>query len=64
MLEFYQRKFETTDLLHVLSSLAYFDDAEPEDTPKLHWEIDWEEVKRSVKEWITAYVRSQDATSR
>lgn len=64
MLEFYQRKFETTDLLHVLSSLAYFDDAEPEDTPKLHWKLDWEEVKRSVREWVTAYVRSQDAASR
>jgi hypothetical protein len=64
MLGFYQQKFETTDLLHVLSSLAYFDDAEPEDTPKLHWELDWETVKRTVQKWVTDYVRSQDLSPR
>jgi hypothetical protein len=61
MLEFYQEKFATTDLLHVLSSLAYFDDAEPEETPRLHWDLDWGEVKRGVKDWVTTYVRSRDS---
>jgi hypothetical protein len=59
MLELYQQKFATTDLLHVLASLTYFDDAELETTPKLHWELDWEEVKRKVKAWVSDYVRSQ-----
>lgn len=64
MLELYQQKFEATDLLHVLSSLAYFDDAEPEETPRLHWTLDWEEVKRTVKAWVTEYVRSQGSPPR
>lgn len=64
MLDFYQQKFGTTDLLHVLSSLAYFDDAEPEVTPLLHWNLDWSEVKRGTEAWVTEYVRSQGRSSR
>lgn len=56
MLELYQQKFQTTDLLHVLSSLAYFDDAEAEAMPKMHWSVDWEEIKRTVRTWVTSYV--------
>jgi Nucleotidyl transferase AbiEii toxin, Type IV TA system len=59
MLAFYQEKFETTDLLHVLSSLTYFDDAEAEDTPKLLWNLDWREIKRTVGEWVTEYVHTR-----
>ena len=59
MLEFYQQKYATTDLLHVLSSLVYFDDAEAEDTPRMLWPTDWEEVKRTVRTWVTDYVRTQ-----
>lgn len=64
MLEFYQQKFETTDLLHVITSLAYFDDAEQEDTPRLHWALNWEEVKRSVEKWVTDYVKREGAAPR
>lgn len=28
-------------------------------TPLLHWELDWNEVKRSVKQWVADYVRSR-----
>jgi hypothetical protein len=64
MLEFYQQKFETGDLLHVIASLAYFDDAEQEETPTLHWTLNWEEVKRTVGKWVTEYVRSEGSAAR
>jgi hypothetical protein len=57
MLALYQQKFKTTDLLHVLSSLAYFDDADAEDSPALLWRLDWDEIKRVVRKWVTDYVR-------
>jgi hypothetical protein len=59
MLGFYQQKYETTDLLHVLSSLTYFDDAESEDTPVLLWPLEWSGVKRAVQEWVADYVHNQ-----
>lgn len=64
MLAFYQEKYETTDLLHALSSLAYFDDAEVEDMPVLLWPLEWDEVKRAVRGWVAEYVRDQAPPSR
>jgi hypothetical protein len=64
MLGFYQQKFQTTDLLHVLSSLAYFDDAEPEAMPTMHWATRWDEVKRGVGAWVADYVRNEGSASR
>jgi hypothetical protein len=61
MLDLYQQKFDTTDLFHVLSSLTYFDDAEAEAIPKLHRPLDWNEVKRSFKDWVNDYVRDQNS---
>lgn len=47
MLGFYQKKYNclTERKYHILRALAYFDDAEKADEPKMLLPVDWEEVK-------------------
>jgi hypothetical protein len=59
MLALYEEKYETADLLHVLSSLTYFDDAEPEAMPTMLTQVNWGDIKRTMKEWVAAYGRAQ-----
>ncbi|MEA2056695.1 MAG: hypothetical protein U9O78_03240, partial [Patescibacteria group bacterium] len=33
---------------HILKSLVYFEDAEPQPMPKMHKEIKWSEVKKEI----------------
>lgn len=61
MLDLYRRKFAIQDVGHTLVSLTFFDDAEEEDPPELLWEVDWEEVKRTVRTWVKEYVGRQEA---
>lgn len=58
MLAGYRQKFGTEDVAHVLMSLAYFDDAEPEAMPEMLWEVGWPEVKRAIEGWIREYAGS------
>lgn len=50
MLGWYQEKFNTQELGHVLYSLVYFADAEAEPMPRMIWDIDWRQVKKAVQE--------------
>lgn len=59
MLALYQEKFETDDVGHLIYSLTYFDDADPDDMPRMLWDVDWEEVKRTVQAWVRDFVRRQ-----
>jgi hypothetical protein len=59
MLGLYQEKYETADLLHVLSSLTYFDDAEPEAMPTMLTQVDWSDIKRMMKRWVAEYGHAQ-----
>lgn len=59
MLGLYQRKFAIEDLGHILMSLTFFDDAEEEAMPEMLWDLQWEEVKRTVEHWVKDYVRRQ-----
>ena len=54
MLDLYREKYQTRDIGHVVFSLTYFDDAEPEDMPEMLWEVRWEDIKRTVEEWVRA----------
>jgi Nucleotidyl transferase AbiEii toxin, Type IV TA system len=58
MLDLYQEKYHT-DILHVLTSLTYFDDAETERTPKTRSPVEWEEIKGTMKQWVADYGRRQ-----
>jgi len=52
MLEFYQRKFSIQDIGAVLFGLVYFDDAEKEPDPLLLQAVEWQQVKRSFRDWV------------
>lgn len=60
MLELYGRKYNLPDVAHIIFALTYFDDAEGEDTPEMLWQVDWDEVKRTIEGWVREYVRNQD----
>lgn len=57
MLDLYRRKFAVQDIGHILMSLTYFDDAEPEDAPVMLWEFDWPAVKQTIEGWVADLVR-------
>jgi hypothetical protein len=52
MLRWYQQKFAIEDIAHLLRSLAYFDDAEPERLPRMLWPLRWREMKDTIREWV------------
>lgn len=59
MLGFYQRKFATQDLGHVVMSLTFFDDADEDDAPAMLWPLDGEDVQRTIERWVYDYVHRQ-----
>lgn len=52
MLDLYRAKYSPADLGHVLMSLAYFDDAEREELPEMLWDVGWDEMRRTIEEWV------------
>jgi len=62
MLALYRRKYRTEDVGHILMSLTYFDDAEPEDMPEMLWKVNWPDVKRTIEAWVSETVRRQAPT--
>jgi len=51
-LGFYQRKYDSRDVGHVVRSLTYFDDAELEPDPRLLIEIKWSGIKADFLTWV------------
>jgi len=57
---FFEKKYAEINYnkLHILKSLVYFNDADDEPAPIMLQEVDWEEVKKNikekVKEWLVA----------
>ena len=56
-------KFETllphVDLFHILKSLTYFDDAEPDGDPKMLIKTSWTQVKKIISEKVNTYLASR-----
>ena len=52
MLECYRKKFYLEDIARVVFSRCYFDDAEPAPMPEMLVDTTWEEVKRSLRQWV------------
>lgn len=48
LFNFYEKKYQklASNLVHIKKSLVYFDDAEPEENPKMLKKITWEEIKK------------------
>ena len=60
LLEFYRRKYNQANIVHVLKSLVYFDDVDLSDWPVLLKEknLSWEKVKSAIEEAVIGYTRS------
>ncbi len=52
MLECYRRKFNIEDIAHLLCSLVYFADADPERLPRMLWTVDWRTIKDTIRRWL------------
>jgi len=54
LLRFFKKKYESVDynMIHILKSLVYFEDAEKDPMPKMIIPVSWKEVKSFSKEEI------------
>ena len=57
MLDCYQRRFGVTDTSRILAGLCFFDDAEAEPMPVMLVPLDWETVKRDLRDMVREAVR-------
>ncbi len=55
VLELYKTRYAVEDIGHVLYGLAYFDDADREKTPKMLWDVEWESIKKTIRQWLSEY---------
>jgi hypothetical protein len=54
MLAAFRQRYSVSDDSRVLCSLVYFEDAEPEPMPTMLWDVDWNEIKRTIRDWVRA----------
>ena len=52
MLAFYRRKYDVRDMGHVLYGLSYFDQADKERMPRMLWNVDWREIRKTIQSWV------------
>ena len=57
MLAFYRRKYDVQDIGHILYGLSYFDQAEKERMPRMIWNVDWKEIRKTVQSWVKTCAR-------
>lgn len=57
MLDCYQGRFGVTDTSRILAGLCFFDDAEAEPMPVMLVPLDWETVKRDLRDMVRKAVR-------
>jgi len=57
MLELYTRKFGIANHFHVLKSLTYFEDAEPENDPVMLEKVTWKRVKSRLEKVVGDYIK-------
>lgn len=49
ILALYEEKFESASIFHLLKSLVYFGDAEPDSEPTVFEKITWPAIKKSIE---------------
>jgi predicted nucleotidyltransferase component of viral defense system len=52
MVELYEAKFEAASVFHLLKSLVYFEDAEPDAEPILFEKTTWATVKKTIQQKV------------
>ncbi len=55
MLDLYQQKYSTDDVVSVIYGLSYFEDAEEDAMPEMLQPTNWLDVKRDVSSWVLNY---------
>ncbi|GHT74227.1 hypothetical protein FACS1894124_3810 [Spirochaetia bacterium] len=54
-LELYMQKYPDGNSFNVLRSLTYFDDAETAPMPKMFFNVDWDQLKTSIREAVAGF---------
>ena len=59
VIRLYERKYKnlTTTAIHIMKSLVYFNDAEPEKMPKMLKEAEWAEIKKYFEKEVKKLAR-------
>ena len=57
MLDFYQTKYSTDDIFHILKSVAYFAEADESPEPNMLEKVSWMEVKRTIQREVRGYLK-------
>lgn len=57
LFELLKEKYPETDynLLHILKSLVFFEDADHQPSPKMHKKISWPEIKKHIAEKVKSF---------
>jgi hypothetical protein len=55
MVSWYQEKYQTDDVSHILTALSYFDDANPEPMPEMVWSGDWPDIKETIQQRVKQF---------
>lgn len=58
LISYFKTKLPQVELFHILKSLTYFEDAEEDGDPIMLIEVSWKEVKNSITEKVTNYLRN------
>ncbi len=58
MIGFYQVKYRSRDIFHLLRSLVYFEDAEAQKDPRPLKSVTWQEVKLQVEQAAKQYIEN------
>ena len=51
-LRMYQKKFQFSEIGHVIFALAYFDDANRERMPRMLWKADWKTIRAALQKTL------------
>lgn len=57
----FETKLPHVDMFHILKSLTYFDDAEPDGDPKMLMKITWKDVKKVITQKVKDYLKSRSS---
>ena len=52
LLDNYQKKYRTEEIVHVLHSAVYFKDAAKDRTPPMFWDVDWRMIQKTFLRWV------------
>lgn len=57
LVEIFESKLPGIDMFHILKSLTYFDDADPDADPKMFKKVTWPRIKQTISEKTNDFLR-------